>query len=274
MPGPRPRTVSHLTGIAPEAKERPPADPTATVIIPTIADSATLSTVIQGWKWQRQPVRILIVDTGSNAANYSKLLNAHEGKPNIEIAHIANRPWNGQSARVAAALDLATALCETPYAILTHDDVFPKLQTLQQDLEYELNVNGTVAAGYQMSSRSNVTEQWRGMVSHTLTILNVHDVRAHNLRWSMTGARKMPDCENHGPAWPDTETGFGLRCKQLGITPRLFANETNEPHFEDQRIVHRRSLTSHRYLYPQLADKDLEWQDTTTLRFMELYNGH
>jgi len=245
-----------------------------TIVIPTIANSPTLETAIKGWQWQDTPVQIIVIDTGTERIDAMRLEAAIHQPNKVDIVRLAPRIWKRLSSRVAAAIDLAIAITETELAILTHDDVFVKTRDTITKLKAALYRRNTVAAGYEMSPRSHITDQWKGMVSHTLTILNVHDIRAENLRWSLRDAEVHKDCEHHGPAWPDTETAFGLRMNELGLTPEFVGHETNDPHFEDDWICHRRSLTSHRFLWPELAAKDDAWQQQTIALFEALYDGN
>lgn len=263
----------HLKRLLPFDRRGSQPNGTTTIVIPTIADSPTLDTAIAGWRWQNTPATIILIDTGTDIERYQALEAKHAHATDVRIVRLAPRDWNGLSARVAAAIDLATAIVDTTHALLTHDDVFPKRRDIATALQHEIANEETPVVGYEMSPRSHITNQWQGMVSHTLTLIDVDDIRSHNLRWSLADAIRQPECENHGPAWPDTETGFGIRMRQLGLTPRFIGHETNDPHFEDDWIVHRRSLTSHRFLWPDLAQRDADWQQQTIRRFAETYNG-
>lgn len=274
MARPATQTTSHLRNLVPPCPPAPPRPAELTVIIPTIASSPTLDTVIRGILWQRVPTTILLIDTGSTLPQYFRLEKRMHQRPVVQLLRIVDRPWAGLSARVAAALDIGIALCETKLAILTHDDVFLKHRDVFNHLQHDHNSRYTIATGYEMSPRSHITDQWKGMVSHTLTMIDVKEIREKNVRWSLNDARLHKDCEHHGPAWPDTETGFGLAMRDLGFTPNFIGHETNEPHFEDANIVHRRSLTSHRFLWPDLANKDVPWQQETIQRFEALYDGN
>ena len=158
--------------------------------------------------------------------------------------------------------------------MLTHDDVLLQTPTVLQHLLADHKSVGNIATGYEMSPRSHLTEQWRGMLSHTLTMLDVHAVRRRNLRWSLRDALNNPELDNRGEGWPDTETAFGLAIKQQMLDVTFIGHETNDQHFEDERICHRRSLTSHRLLWPELAQRDLVWQADTIERFARLYDGN
>lgn len=267
MSRPANRITGHLTGLTPAAATNPNELPLITTIIPTTANSPTLDSVIAAINRQTQPTNIIIVDTGSAIEDYQNLEERMAQLDNVQLIRIAPQNWSHQSQPVATALDLATAITQTPFIFLTHDDVWIKNQNLLKELITRHLITGSPVIGYEMSSRSHLTEQWRGMVSHTATLLVTKRIRELNLRWSLLDALKMPECENHGPGWPDTETAFGLRMKQLNLTPHFIGHETNEPHFEDDHLVHRRSLTSHRLLNPQLATTDLDWQTTQIKNF-------
>ncbi len=232
-----------------------------TTIIPTIHPPRTLSTVLDCLKRQTISTKLLIVDTGSPAEEIETWQKNHEHHTDVSWITFKGETTINLSQPIAEALDIAIALCRTPFAFLTHDDTWLTNRTL---IAHELDISAKTGArvvGYEMSEREWITPDWRGMVSHTATLLHVPTAHQANLRWSLIDAiTRRPDLAGPG-GWPDTETHFGWSCRAQGIHIELIGHENNQPHYADHWLTHRRSYTSHRMYAPQEANADTEWID-------------
>ncbi len=264
---------AHLAALGQRGDNTPPTNELATAVIPTIANSPTLTTAIATLQRQTIAPRIIIVDTGSNIAEYIDLERRLFHIAGIELLRIAPRKWSHLSERVAAALDLGISQVESEYCYLTHDDVFLKRPNVLSELIHLLRTQPADFCGYEMSDRSHVTEQWHGMLSHTCTMFRTQSHRRHQLRWSLAAALKRGDCDQRPQGWPDTETNIGLQMREKALAIHFIGHETNEQHFEDDRLYHRRSLSTHRFLWPELATKDAVQQAAALARFAEPING-
>jgi hypothetical protein len=107
------------------------------------------------------------------------------------------------------------------------------------------------------------------MLSHTFTLARRLSILDFRLRWNLddptTAAKPTPD----KPGWPDTETQFGRRIRNLKIPITLIATEPNAPHFEDENLTHRRSLTTHLIYAGEAAIADGQWIDDTIARYAD-----
>lgn len=274
MPTPAVINRDHLKQMKPYSENKIPRVNHITAIIPTIADSPTLYSAVRTIQLQNVYTEIKIIDTGSTLQDLQTLINTFNTDPTVTIYHIEARPWEHLSERVAAAIDLGISQVETPFFYLTHDDVWIKRADFLSDL---LKVNQEMAeapVGYEMSSRSHITEQWRGMLSHTATLFKTDYHFRHRLRWSLKAAFMRKETEIKGAGWPDTETNIGLLMKDQNLQPIFIGHETNEPHFEDDNIIHRRSLTTHRLLWPELATTDENWQLAQMQNFGATKDGY
>lgn len=269
MPHPAIRNFDHLKKLATPQPWQIPPTYQVTTIIPTIGESPTLLTTITTLNRQTVKQRIIVIDTGSTGQQLINLIDRVDPFTNVEILHIAPRAWQHLSEPVAAAIDLGFSIAETPSVFLTHDDVAIRRTDFLWSLIDLLFRTGAIAVGYEMSPRDHVTDQWQGCLSHTATLLATKPCRKHAMRWSLQEALNDPTCDTKPGGWPDTETAFGLRRKILDLPIRFIGHETNEPHFLDSNLEHRRSLTTHLHLWPQLAKDDVDWVADFNRRYME-----
>jgi hypothetical protein len=98
------------------------------------------------------------------------------------------------------------------------------------------------AVGYEMSPRPWAGDQWRGMVSHTASMLHMPTMRRLGVTWNMDHAYKLADWEGKDAnGWPDTETGMNLVLRNAGVRPEIIGPERNYELYEDANLVHVRS---------------------------------
>jgi hypothetical protein len=193
-------------------------------------------------RWQTIRPYIIVIDTGSTDETCDVLEKTRAY--DLEVHYIRAHGWRQSSDPVAAAMDLAMAICRSEYLFCTHTDVFPRRQDLIENLQRIARENDSAAVGYEMSDRSHVTKQWRGMISHTATLLHMPTMRRIGAWWSMDRAREMLGTRNDAAGWPDTETCLNLILRQHGIRPYLIGSEANDERHVDHNIDHARSYTS------------------------------
>ena len=244
-----------------------PTQPSIEIIIPTAHDSPTLDSVIRTHRRQTLQVGIHIIETSYETDRARNIHLRYAGSTTIRVTWQPPRPAEHRCAVITDALDSAIATSRADWILLTHDDVWLKRQDQIAEL---LNLAATTRSplvAYEMSPRQNCRNEWRGMPSHTLTLISRHYALENKLRWDITAAIANTPTDQRTAGWPDTETNFGRRCKELKTPIHWIASENNEPHFEDAHIVHRRSLTSH------LTDKahaniyDTDWINQQISRF-------
>lgn len=220
-----------------------------TAAIPHWESVDTLPVIISLLRLQTERPYILIVDTGSSdaAREALELMRAKD----VEIHYLRSHGWLHPSEPVSAAMDTAMSLCRSDYLFATHGDVFPR----RRDLLANLMGHNTAAIGYEMSDRSHVTAQWKGMVSHTCTLLHMPTMRRIGATWSVQRAGEMMELPLESIGWPDTETGLNLIFREHGIEPMLIGTEENDQRHVDDNIDHVRSLSSAR-IYSSEAEND------------------
>jgi hypothetical protein len=229
-------------GVAP----RRPADFPVTVMLPVWRPGAALSLVVE--LWRRQTVRPLlcVVDTGSPRADLLGLWDRFDGHPDVEIHAVRSHGYQASSEPVTMAIDVALAVCQTEWLLLSHDDVFPRRRDLVEFLQWCSRRQAAPVVGWEMSDRSWITDEWRGMVSHTCTLLHVPSL--HGCTWSMR--RSQEEFRIAAPPavgqWPDTETGFNYLLRARGITPLLLGPEVNFVRQVTRWWDHCRSFTGSR----------------------------
>jgi hypothetical protein len=256
-PQPMPRAAQHQAA-------------TTTIIIPTAANSPTLRSVIDTHKRQTEPTETILIDTSDTTNSHPEWLNTfkHADRPR----HMTIKPKLGSHPCriITEAIDAAIAIANTEWLFLTHDDVWLERRCLIEHMIALAEQFTTPIVGYEMSPRSHITEEWRGMVSHTATLLHAPTIQGLGLRWSLAAAHEETQWSKEAPGWPDTETNFGRSIKRLGIVPHFIGRETNDRHFSDENITHRRSLTSHR-LHPKLGMiDDQSWIDAQIIQHASL----
>jgi hypothetical protein len=222
-----------------------PWDYLVTALIPHIGRTGPLPEVIELLRLQTERPYLMVVDTGSPRDCHDELETLRTA--DVEIHYIRGHGYQHPSAPVCAALDLGFALCRTPFLFLTHNDVFPRRRDL---LERFIEQCGPACpvVGYEMSPREGTG--WRGVVSHTATMVHMPTMRKLGPTWSLESywdnLGYRPRQKN---GWPDTEQPFDLCLKRAGIRPKLIGAEKNYLRHLDHNIDHARSHTGLR-MYP------------------------
>lgn len=237
----------------------PKPPPTFTAIIPTRYAPPTLAATIHTLLRQDLLIDILLVDTGTADHDYQQWRTACQRIQRVAVTKIKPSRPDYPSHVIAAAIDLGCDLATTSHVLLTHDDVWLRHRGVLRDLFRRMIRAATPIIGYQMSPRSHLTDEWEGMISHTLTLIDLDWLRSEKLRWDMSAALPPAWSGAVRPGWPDTETAFGRAMKTRGIYPTFIGYETNNPHHQDPWITHRRSLTSHRLYQRNITMPDQDW---------------
>lgn len=206
---------------------------------------------------QTVPPHIIVVDTGSTQETCDQL-ERHRAD-DVEIHYIRSHGYLHSSAPVAAACDLAQALCTTEYLFLTHVDCFLRNRSYIEERLAQCDQHHPVV-GYQMSPRGE-TDQWRGMVSHTATVLHMPTWHRLGITWSFQRTLADFDMTTSGVGWPDTETGVNLQLRALGIVPVLIGDETNYERHVDPNIDHCRSYPVSQLYLPDYHRNAQQWVD-------------
>ena len=246
-----PRSGESFMGIS----QPPPWSYKVACAIPHFESLDTLPTVVELLRLQTERPYLLVVDTGSCSETREKLelMRAKD----VEIHYVQSHGWRHSSEPVSAAMDVAMAVCRSEYLFCTHSDVFLR----RRDFIADLVGHNTPAVGYEITDRSHVTDDWRGMISHTATLLHMPVMRRIGAAWSIQRACEMlgiPADTRHG--WPDTETGINLILREHGIEPVLIGTEKNGERTVDDNIDHVRSLSSIR-IYGDLGHRS-KWLDS------------
>jgi hypothetical protein len=220
--------------------QRKPWDYKVTACIPHLGTAEPLALVLETLRRQTERPYLIVIDTGSDPATCRQLETMRAD--DCEIHYIRGHAYINSSAPVTVAMDLAVALCRSEYLYTTHTDVFLINRGYLAWLLSQCGP-GCPAVGYEMSSRSWATDQWRGMVSHTASLFHVPTLRRHGACWNMEYAYKLAGWTGK-PAlgWPDTETGFNLVLRKAGILPRIIGPEENFKLHRDSNLIHVRSF--------------------------------
>jgi hypothetical protein len=219
---------------------RKPWDYQVTLAVPHRETPETLPVLLELYRLQTVRPYVLIIDAGS-PWRVARELEKLRG-PGVEVHYVRAHAYRHPSAAVTTALDLAHALCRTPYLLHTHTDVFPRRRDLVEWLLTLCRADQPVV-GYEMSPRPGV-QGWRNVVSHTCTLLHMPTIRRIGATWSFeryweaTAGRVR-----QAPGYPDTEQPFDRCLRRAGVFPYLIGHDANRERYADENIDHVRSLT-------------------------------
>lgn len=195
--------------------------------------------VVDLLRYQSVAPHIIIVDTGSSFDTLSKLERYRA--EDVEIHYIRSHAYRHPSAPVAAACDLAMALCTSEYLFWTHVDVFLRNRTYLEQTMSMCDAHSPVV-GYEMSPRQEYDVT--GFVGHTATMTHKPTLDRLGITWSLERAYNQFDVPRGAMTggWPDTEGLLNLLLKQAGMKPALIGKDTNFERFVDDNIDHCRSF--------------------------------
>ena len=221
------------------ALARKPWDYQVTAVIPHLETPETLAVLLELLALQTVRPYVLLIDTGSSAAAVRTLEALR--RPDVEIHYLRAHGYRHSSAPVTTAMDVAFALCRTPYLFCTHSDVFPRRRDL---LEWLLGLcrEDQPVVGYEMSPRPG-GNGWRNVVSHTCTMLHMPTMRRIGATWSFERYWESGEALPLQHGYPDTEQPFDRCLRRAGIYPRLIGHDANHARYVDQNIDHVRSLS-------------------------------
>jgi hypothetical protein len=239
---------------------------TSTALIPHLDTLDSLRVVIDLLRLQTKPPFIVVLDTGSPFSVCAELEQLRSD--DVEIHFIRANGYTHSSEPVCVALDLGFARVNTPLVFLTHSDCFATQRNSLEWLGDQCSAAVPVV-GWEMSDRSWITDEWRGMVSHTFTMLHSPTIRRIGATWHMGRARESLGHETtyQTDGWPDTETGFAYCLRAAGIPIRLLGSEVNYERQTTEWWDHARSYTG-TSLYAKGTSQGEKtkayWQDAMT----------
>jgi hypothetical protein len=159
------------------------------------------------------------------------------------------------------AMDLAFAICRSPYCFATHADVFLRKRTFLEEVLQLCKIKSPVV-GYELSERAH--KDWRGMVSHTASMYDMRVMDKIGFGWSLRRLCHQYDIVDYAPDptkpnWPDTEILGNYILRQSDITPCLIGHEGNMQRTYDENIDHFRSLTAAKLYSPTYYQQVKQW---------------
>lgn len=228
--------------------------------IPVLDTIDELELVIELLQLQTIKPYIIVIDTGSSEENLSKLQGLR--KENVEIHSLRLHGVIHPSDFPAMAMDLAVAICRSPYLLCTHADCFLTRQNAIEDLLKITKVKKI--AGYRITPRQH--KDWSTMVGHTWTMLCMDTLLKIGASWSLWRLAKLFQIENHRPNpmtpnWPDTELLINYIFKENGFEPYLIGTEENFQRNITFDFDHCRTLTSGMLYSPEYYKKAKSWAD-------------
>jgi hypothetical protein len=235
------RLVAPIGTRAGTTRRKPSWSYKSTCILPHLGQTDHLPLVLDLLRMQTEPPYIVIVDTGStwDVCEKLELLRAED----VEIHYVRGGDYTNSSEPVCVALDLGFARTNTELIHLQHTDVFPMRRDSLEWLGAQCNED-TPVVGWEMSERSWITDKWKGVVSHTFTMLHAETMRRIGATWHMQRGRDVLGINTYqADGYPDTETGFDLCLKAAGIVPKLHGPEYNYQRQTTEWWDHCRSLT-------------------------------
>lgn len=237
-----------------------PSEYQVTTMIPHLNSIEPLAMCIEMLRSQTIQPFIVVVDTGSPKHVCDALEVMRSDSIDLDIHYIRSASFQHSSEPVTAAMDLAQSLCATPYMFFTHTDCFLRRFDF---LEHEIMMCDAKhpVAGYRMSPRDWVTDEWSFMVGHTATMIHVPTIHKVGAVWSMSRMHNQYGIsyESRG-GWPDTEVCFNKNLRDAGIRPIFIGHDTNYERFVDSNLDHSRShLGSMIYAPKYFRNKASRW---------------
>lgn len=232
-----------------------------TAAIPVLDTADTLSVVIDLLRLQTERPYIVVIDTGSRTEPFAQIeaLRAED----VEVHCLRLNGVKHPSDFPAMAMDVAFAVCRTPFLFATHADCFLRKRTLLEEMVALCRERSPVV-GYELSPRQH--QDWQGMFGHTCTMFDMGVMDEIGAGWSMRRLARLFEIEDHSPdprrpSWPDTELLLNYLVRQHGIEPYLIGHEENAVRNKDENIDHCRSLTSGLLYNAPYYEQAREWAD-------------
>lgn len=197
-----------------------------TCVLPHLNTPDLLGPCLDLLRLQTERPYIILVDTGSPFDVCDRLETMRSD--DLEVHYLRGNGYTHSSEPVSAALDAGFGRVNTGLIFLTHVDCFMMRRDVISWLAGQCSAACPVV-GWQMSDRSWATELWKGMVSHTCTMLHAATVRGCGATWHMQRGRDMLGLGLNFQAngWPDTECAFNLALQEAGVPVKLLGPESN-----------------------------------------------
>ena len=220
-----------------------------TAAIPCFDHAVETAAVIELLRLQTCKPYIILVDTGSCARELAKLetLRAQD----VELHLIRRNAMQHPCDSIAAAMDLAFSMADTPYVYTTHQDCFVRARHWLQHLVD--NIHGLAAIGYRLSPRK--FPGWEQHLGHTSTLFSVAEWDRLGATWSLRRAASLLGVGRPANDMTifdaiDTEAAFNTRFIQAGAKTAFVGTEENFVRTLDDNIDHPRSLICTGLYYP------------------------
>lgn len=229
-----------------------------TVAIPVLGMPHLLERVIPLLRLQTLRPYIVLIDTGSAPEDLQEIEKWRD--EDIEVHQLRLNGVQHPSDFPAMAMDLAFTVCRTPYMFCTHMDCFLRRQDLIADMAEQCKKHPVV--GYELSPRGH--EDWKGMVGHTCTMLDMQVMDQIGANWSQ---RRLcvkfgisdPKPDPLKPNWPDTELLLNYILRDHKIKPLLIGGEENFQRTLDSNIDHCRTIVAGKLYSPDYYKKASLW---------------
>lgn len=218
-----------------------PWDHLITAVIPCLDHATETAACIRLLQLQTCRPHIILVDTGSTAAELHRLDSLR--RTDVELHMIRRAAVRHPCDLIASALDLGFSLADTPYVFTTHQDCFLRNRHFLQHLVD--NIHGLAAIGYQLTPRH--FPEWHNHLGHTATLFSLTEYDRLGLTWSL---RRAAFLLGHGrPHNPhttqgsiDTEAAINTLMNQRAARIAFVGTECNHARTLDDNIDHCRSL--------------------------------
>ena len=232
-----------------------------TAAIPVLDTYETLATVVELLRLQSERPYIVVIDTGSTVEQLEKIESLRAA--DLEVHTLRLNGVRHPSDFPAMAMDVAFTVCRSPYLFATHADCFLRNRDLLEEM-LSLCQTTSPVVGYELSPRQH--EDWKGMVGHTCTMVDMGVMDDIGAGWSMRRlARRFGMCDHEPdpcrPNWPDTELLLNYLLRENSIQPHLIGHEDNHVRNIDDNIDHCRSLTAGLLYDAKYYEKAQSWAD-------------
>lgn len=263
---PQPASAAPLRGVPIrrkpwEGRGRKPWHYRVAAVIPVMDTCETLEVVVDLLRLQTERPFIIVIDTGSEPENAARIEQLRAA--DLEVHSLRLNGVQHPSDFPAMAMDLAFAVCRTPYLFATHADCFLRKRTVLEEM-LKLCQSTSPVVGHELSPREH--KDWQGMVGHTCTMMDMEVMDRIGAGWSMRRLAVKFGIHSHEPSpdrpnWPDTELLLNYLLREHGITAHLTGHEENFARNRDEYIDHCRSLTAGLLYSQEHYEKARKWAD-------------
>lgn len=221
-----------------------PWDYPVTAVIPHLETPDLLSLCVNFLRRQTVRPYIVVVDTGSRPGVLASVEAMRAS--DLEVHRVAPHGTEHPTEAVGYAIDLGQSLCRTEWMLSVHSDCFVHCSTAIEEMLLVGNGGRSPLVGYESVPRAG-SDWWRGMVSHTLTLLHVPTADSLGAGWSLRRLRSLA-----ASLWPkesildrqDPEVLLNELFRRAGVSPVILGPETAAGIERDARRVHLRGATA------------------------------